>query len=114
VQEELPMKRSLILLVAVLLLVSILAGCAPGSNAFKGTDNEHHGIAGFWLGLWQGFIAPFVFVASLFKSNLNIYEVHNNGAWYNFGYLFGLACFFGGGGNRTALRKSCAASGGTK
>jgi hypothetical protein len=33
-------------------------------------------------------------VASLFKSNLNIYEVHNNGGWYNFGFLFGLACFF--------------------
>jgi len=40
-------------------------------------------------------------VASPFKSNLNIYEVHN-GAWYNFGYLFGLACSFGGGGNRAA------------
>jgi hypothetical protein len=52
-----------------------------------------------------GFIAPFVFVASLFKSNLNIYEVHNNGAWYNFGFLFGLACFFGGGGNQAARRK---------
>jgi hypothetical protein len=46
-----------------------------------------------------------VFVASLFKSNLSIYEVHNNGAWYNFGYLFGLACFFGGNGNRAARRK---------
>ena len=42
--------------------------------------------------------------ASLFKSNLNIYEVHNNGAWYNFGYLFGLACFFGGTGSRAARR----------
>jgi hypothetical protein len=50
-------------------------------------------------------IAPFVFVVSLFKNNLNIYEVRNNGAWYNFGYLFGLACFFGGGGNRAARRK---------
>jgi hypothetical protein len=44
-------------------------------------------------------------VASLFKSNLNIYEVHNNGGWYNFGFLFGLACFFGGGGNQAARRK---------
>jgi hypothetical protein len=58
-----------------------------------------------WRGLWHGFIAPFVFVASLFKSNLNVYEVHNNRAWYNFGYLFGLACFFGGRGNRAARRK---------
>jgi hypothetical protein len=99
------MKSSLTLLVLVLLLVNILAGCAPGHNQFKGTGSEHDVVAGFWLGLWHGFIAPFVLVASLIKSNLNIYEIHNNGAWYNFGYLFGLACFFGGGGNRTARRK---------
>jgi hypothetical protein len=99
------MKSSLALLVLVLLLLNILAGCAPGRNQFKGTASEHGVVAGFWLGLWQGFIAPFVFVASLFKSNLNLYEVHNNGAWYNFGYLFGLACFFGGGGNRAGRRK---------
>jgi hypothetical protein len=99
------MKSSLALLVLVLLLLNSLVGCAPGPSQFKGTASEHGVVAGFWLGLWQGFIAPFVFVVSLFKSNLNIYEVHNNGAWYNFGYLFGLACFFGGGGNRTARRK---------
>jgi hypothetical protein len=93
------MKFSLTVLVLVLLLLNILAGCAPGPN--QSTD---HGVAGFWLGLWQGFISPVVFVVSLFKSNLSIYEVHNNGAWYNFGYLFGLACFFGGGGNGEARR----------
>jgi hypothetical protein len=99
------MRSHLVLLVLVLLLMNILAGCAPGPNQFRGTASEHGAVAGFWLGLWQGFIAPFVFVASLFKSNLNIYEVHNNGGWYNFGFLFGLACFFGGGGNQAARRK---------
>ena len=99
------MKPSLTLLVVVLLLLSILAGCAPGPNQSKGTPTAHDGVAGFRLGLWQGFIAPIVFVVSLFKSNLSIYEIHNNGAWYNLGYLFGLACFFGGGGNRTARRR---------
>jgi len=79
----------------VLLLLSTLAGCAAGPNPSKAVAGEHGEIAGFWLGLWQGFIAPFVFVASLFKADLNVYEVHNNGVWYNFGYLFGLACFFG-------------------
>jgi hypothetical protein len=96
------MKLSLPLLVIVLLLLSALAGCAPGPNQVQGTTSEHHEVAGFWLGLWQGLIAPLVFVVSLFKKGLNIYEVHNNGAWYNFGYLFGLACFFGGGGNKAA------------
>jgi hypothetical protein len=100
------MRSSLTFLIVLTLLLSILAGCAPGANPSTGTVREHNTVAGFWLGLWQGFIAPFVFVASLFKSGLNIYEVHNNGAWYNFGYLFGLACFFGGGGNRTARCKS--------
>jgi hypothetical protein len=65
---------------------------------------QHGEFAGFWLALWQGFIAPFVFVASLFKGDINVYEVHNNGSWYNFGYLFGLACFFRGGGNQTSRR----------
>jgi hypothetical protein len=98
------MKPSLTWVVLILLVLTIVAGCAPGANQLKGTPRDNNGVAGFWLGLWQGFIAPFVFVASLFKSNLGIYDVHNNGAWYNFGYLFGLACFFGGGGNRTARR----------
>ena len=88
-----------------LTLLLILAACAPGPNNQKGTAGDKHSAAGFWLGLWQGFIAPFVFVVSLFLSGLNIYEVHNNGAWYNFGYLFGLACFFGGGGRKAGRRR---------
>ncbi len=106
------MKSSLTLLALVLLLVSILAGCAAGPNQFRGTATEHNVVAGFWLGLWQGFIAPLVFVVSLFKSNLNIYKLHNNGAWDNFGYLFGLACFFGGGGHGSARRQRAISSSG--
>ncbi len=90
----------LVALILVLLFLAITAGCAPGPNQMKGSPGEKASVAGFWLGLWQGFIAPFVFVVSLFKSDLNIYEVHNNGARYNIGYLFGIACFFGGSGNR--------------
>ena len=93
-------------LILVLLLFGVLAGCVPGPNTLQGAPGAKVSVAGFWLGLWQGFIAPVVFVISLFKSDLNIYEVHNNGAWYNFGYLFGLACFFRGSGNR-ARRRGC-------
>jgi hypothetical protein len=102
------MRSSLTLVVLVLLLLNILAGCAPGAKQSAGTGSEHGVLAGFWLGLWHGFIAPFVFVISLFKSNLSIYEVQNNGLWYNFGYLFGIACFFGGGGNQRARRNKSA------
>jgi hypothetical protein len=99
------MKPSFSWLVIALLVLSLLAGCAPGANQSKGTTSEHDGLAGFWLGIWQGFIAPVVFVVSLFKSNFGIYEVHNNGGWYNFGYLLGLACFFGGSGTRASRRR---------
>jgi hypothetical protein len=91
-------------LVLVLLLLATLTACAPGPNHLQGTPDPRDTIAGFWLGLLQGFIAPFVFVISFFKSGLNIYEVHNNGALYNLGYLFGVMCFFGGSGNRTRRR----------
>lgn len=98
------MKLFLTLFVVVLLVLGVLAGCASGPNPSKGMAGEHGGVAGFWLGLWQGFIAPVVFVVSLFRRDLGIYEVHNNGAWYNFGYLFGLACFFRGSRNRAPRR----------
>jgi hypothetical protein len=103
------MKHLSVALVFLLLVTFMLAGCVPGANQSKGTPNSHDVIAGFWLGIWQGFIAPFVFLGSLFKSNLNIYELHNNGSPYNLGYLLGLACFFGCSGNR-AHRKNRAMS----
>jgi hypothetical protein len=52
--------------------------------------------AGFWLGLWHGLITPVTFVISLFTDHVNIYEVHNNGNWYDFGYVLGLMTAFGG------------------
>ena len=93
-------------LVLVLLLLAMLTACAPGPNNLQDTAGPRDTVAGFWLGLWQGFIAPFVFVISLFKSGLNIYEVHNNGVWYNVGYLFGLASIFGGGGHKARRHRS--------
>ena len=102
------MKTSCTRLVVLLLWLGILAGCAPGPNLTKATAGTR-ALAGFWLGLRQGFIAPVVFVLSLFRGELTIYEIHNHGPWYNFGYWFGLACLFGGSGNRAGRRRVKAA-----
>jgi len=91
------MKRYRVLL-ALVVLALLLASCAPGPNTAAG-DGE---LAGFWLGLWHGFISLFTFVISLFKDNVSIYEVNNNGGWYNFGYLLGVMTFWGGGGGGAA------------
>jgi hypothetical protein len=87
------MTRSRGRLAVLLVLVALLAvGCAAGPNPpVPGTAE-----AGFWLGLWQGLITPVTFVISLFTDNVNIYEVHNNGNWYDFGYVIGLSAAFGG------------------
>ncbi|TFG71860.1 MAG: hypothetical protein E4H27_03735 [Anaerolineales bacterium] len=45
--------------------------------------------AGFWVGYWHGMIAPIAFVISLFNAKVGIYETHNNGTWYNFGFVLG-------------------------
>ena len=72
-----PVARHAVPLIGALLL---LAACAAGPNELAGTDPE---AAGFWLGLWQGLISPVTFVVSLFNPDVNIYEVNNNGNWYD-------------------------------
>jgi hypothetical protein len=71
-----------------------LSACAAGPNAMVDTGPDP---AGFWLGLWQGLISPITFLISLFTSGVNIYEVQNNGNWYDFGFMLGVSAAFGGG-----------------
>jgi hypothetical protein len=52
--------------------------------------------AGFWAGLWHGLIAPITFIVSLFDAGVRVYESHNNGRWYEFGFLLGVSVSFGG------------------
>jgi hypothetical protein len=81
-----------------------LSACAAGPNAMVDTGPDP---AGFWLGLWQGLISPITFLISLFTSEVNIYEVQNNGNWYDFGFMLGVVMAFGGGaggGSATAGR----------
>ncbi len=70
-----------------------LAGPNPAAN----TPDEGGRVAGFWLGLWHGMIAPITFVISLFSDKVHVYEVHNNGKWYIFGFLLGLLALRGSG-----------------
>ena len=53
--------------------------------------------AGFWGGLWHGLIAPITFLISLFAEGVSIYETHNNGRWYEFGFMLGIGAYAGGG-----------------
>jgi hypothetical protein len=96
-------KRVLLLAISVLVIL-LLASCAAGANPELNTPTGADHLAGFWSGLWHGMISPITFIISLFSHNVNIYEVHNNGGWYNFGFLFGVSIAFGGSA-RAACRR---------
>ena len=81
-----------------IVVMLLLSACAAGANPETGVAAADGDVAGFWLGLWHGVIAPITFIISLFSDTVYIYEVHNNGNWYNFGFMFGLSASLGGSG----------------
>jgi hypothetical protein len=91
--------------IVIMLVMLTFSGCVPGPNEATDTPDSEGEVAGFWQGLWQGIIAPFTFIISLFSDSVNVYEVHNNGGWYNFGFLLGASIIFGGGGGGAARRR---------
>ena len=80
--------RRLIVLLPILLLLS---GCMPGAGASSGADP-----AGFFSGIWHGWIAPISLVVGFFKSEIRIYEIYNAGWWYDYGYYMAIISGFGG------------------
>jgi hypothetical protein len=89
------MRRKLVRAGVALLPALVIAGCAAGVNTAAGPAADGD-VAGFWLGLWQGIIAPITFIISLFDDDVNIYEVHNSGNWYDFGFMLGVGISIGG------------------
>jgi hypothetical protein len=86
------------LLVAGLIgLVMVLGACAAGPNPEVGVAPAGGDVAGFFAGLWHGFISPVTFIISLFTNDVSVYEVHNDGNWYDFGFVLGAGILFGGG-----------------
>ncbi len=84
--------------IAVLFLFS---ACARTADVTACVTTEPSGFLG---GLWHGIIAPLSFFVSLFSDSIAMYEVNNNGGWYDFGFVLGAGILFGGG-SRASKRK---------
>jgi hypothetical protein len=82
-------------LIAATLALVFIASCAPGVNEHVGSASGPGIVAGFWRGLWHGIIVPITFLVSLFGGNVGIYELHNSGHWYDFGFVIGVLVFHG-------------------
>jgi|GEM_PF-155207 len=70
------------------------------------TRNQSGAPANFWWGLWQGLIVFLSFIASWFDNNIVLYQVNNNGFWYNLGYIIGLVVLGAGGGGSARASKT--------
>ncbi|MBN1327526.1 MAG: hypothetical protein JW996_06220 [Candidatus Cloacimonetes bacterium] len=84
------MKKVTYLIIIILLLI-LLSGCIPGDG--KHTVNKP---AGFFWGIWHGWIAPISLIVGLFNPAIKVYESANTGWWYDFGFYMGILGGFGG------------------
>lgn len=83
-------KQHLFLLLTALVLLLIISSCVPGG----GTYSPDHP-AGFFSGVWHGWIAPFSLILGLFNPSITIYESFNSGWWYDFGFYISIIAGFG-------------------
>lgn len=77
--------------VILFIILILLSGCIPG-------DGKHTPIkpAGFFWGIWHGWIAPLSLIVQLFNDDIRVYERNNSGWWYDFGFYIAILGGFGG------------------
>lgn len=82
----------------------------PNVLAIAGSNSKYKILnavpAGFLAGLWHGIIAPLIFWISLFVSGVRIYETHNKGRWYDFGFMIGIGAWASHSETRHAIEST--------
>jgi len=71
-------------------LILFLNSCLPGGSHYSPAEP-----AGFFSGIWHGWMAPISLILSLFNPNISIYESFNSGWWYDFGFYISIIAGFG-------------------
>ena len=103
------MKTKTVLLIVVVFLALSTMACtfSGGTNPLRDVPKGENGpVAGFWDGLIHGAISPVLFVISLFDNHVNMYEVNNNGHWYDLGWVLGAGLLFKGGSSASSSSRS--------
>jgi len=90
--------KVIFLIVVLLFMMLFLTACGQ-PNPLKNTPDASGHIYGFWKGIWDGLTSGWAFIFNLFGGHYGLYEVHNNGGWYDFGYYLGLGFLIMGGYN---------------
>lgn len=84
--------RSTLLLGCVGLATALLfMGCLPEAAILPTVEP-----AGFFRGIWHGWIAPISLIVSIFDDSVSIFQPINTGFWYEFGFYMAIVGGFGG------------------
>ncbi|REE84428.1 hypothetical protein A8990_115106 [Paenibacillus taihuensis] len=83
--------RLLLIMVMLLAITMTLTSCVPGDGV-----NTASRPAGFFWGIWHGWVAPISLIIGIFKHHIRVYEIHNIGWWYDAGFYIAVISGFGG------------------
>lgn len=83
--------KKVILISLVMVLLVTMAGCVPGDGTYTAQNP-----AGFFWGVWHGWVAPISLIIGLFNKNIRIYELNNTGWIYDLGFYVAVISGFGG------------------
>lgn len=84
-------QKIILLLILTVAVMMLLSACIPGDG--KHTADRP---AGFFWGIWHGWIAPISLIGGIFNGNIRLYEVMNTGWWYDLGFYMAIISGFGG------------------
>lgn len=84
------MKKRILLTIIIASLLFTLTGCIPGDGTYTADEP-----AGFFWGIWHGWLSPISLIIGLFDENIRVYEVANTGWWYDFGFYIAIISGFG-------------------
>lgn len=93
-------KRALKYGLTLLTAAVLLSACAAGTSEYAETQ------AGFFSGVWHGWIAPFALIWHIFNDEVRIYETNNDGIWYDVGFYIAVISGFGSIGLSRGRNKS--------
>lgn len=80
-----------ILVVALIIFIIIgTTGCIP-----QDVPDESDDRAGFFSGIWHGWIAPVSLILSFFNGKYTIYNAYNTGFTYDLGFYMAVISGFG-------------------
>ena len=96
------MRRLMWTLCLLPVIAVLVTGCAAGTERFS-ADLP----ADFWAGLWHGAISVVTLIIHVFNDGVRVYEVNNTGGWYDFGFLLGAICIWGGASTASCARSKC-------